>query len=159
MARAAKPVPADKPGRSIWLQGLLCGALASALPATALLTAILLAPTVLIAVMVDRTPARTTARTMLMMGLMVAAHGINQLWHGPNTIVAGLDIAANLRLTGSAWGLQGFGWLLTEVAPLLVELVLDAKARTRLAILQRRRAALDHEWTLPGGGDDQTLAG
>ncbi len=157
MARAAKPVAADKPGRSIWLQGLLCGAIASALPATAVLAVILLAPTVLIAVMVDRSPARTTARTMLMMGLMVAAHGINQLWHGPNTVVASLDIAANLRLTASAWGLQGLGWLLTEVAPILAELALDAKAGARLAVLQRRRAALDHEWTLPGGAADQTL--
>lgn len=155
MARAAKPAAVAKPGRSIWLQGLLCGTFASALPASALLLAILLAPTALIAVMVDRTPSRVATRTMLMMGLMVAAHGINQLWHGGNSIAASLDLAANLRLTASAWGAQGFGWLITEVAPLAAGLVLDVRARARIASLQRRRAAFEHEWTLPGEGRDR----
>ena len=159
MARAAKPTAAAKPGRSIWLQGLLCGTFASALPATAVLLAILLAPTGLIAAMVDRTPPRVATRTMLMMGLMVAAHGINQLWHGGNSLVASLDLAANLRLTASAWGAQGFGWLLTELAPLAVGLALHAKARARMATLQRRRAALEREWTLPGTGRDPSTAG
>ena len=153
MARAAKAAGTKKSGLprplgSPWLLGLLCGGMLAALPATGLLLGVLLAPAG-IAIIADQSQTRPVARVVALMGMVIAAPALSLLWHGSNNIAAALDIAADLRLTATAWAAQGAGWLVAELAPVLVHAALAARAQARIISLQRRRAALEQEWGIP----------
>lgn len=143
-----------KPRRSLgWVQGLICGGLIAWLPATATLGAILFAPG-LIAYLADRSPSRAVGRAVLLFGATIAPHSLIALWHAGNGMAASLGIAGDMRRIASAWSIQAAGWLLVELAPLLVRVVLDAKAQTRIAILRRRRVRLEDEWALAARADE-----
>ena len=143
----------------IWIQGLLCGGLIAWMPAMATLSAILLAPG-LIAYFVDRSPNRAVGRSVLLFGAVLAPQNLLTLWHAGNSMAASLSMAADIRRVATIWALQASGWMLAELTPVLVRLVLDAKSLARRAQLQRRRAGLEEEWSLPprGDGADQPTA-
>ena len=156
---AAAPETAKPRSPMIWVQGLLCGGLVAWMPAIATLTAILLAPG-LIAYFVDRSPTRAVGRSVLLFGAVLAPQSLLTLWHAGNSMAASLGMAADMRRVSAIWSLQAGGWLLAELTPVLVRLVLDGKAFARRTQLQRRRAQLEEEWTLPprGDGADQPMA-
>lgn len=143
-----------KPGRSmVWVQGLVCGGLVAWMPATATLAAILLAPG-LIAYLADRGPTRAVGRAVLLFGATIAPHSLIALWHAGNGMTTSLGMAADMRRVALAWSIQAGGWLLVELAPVLVRVVLDAKAQARIAILRRRRVKLEDEWALAARADE-----
>ena len=148
MARTAQAAGAEKPVRTLWLQGLLCGALIVAFPAIGLLLGVLLAPG-LAAILVDRSNGRVVARIMLLMGLTVAGHAVAALWHSGHMIAGSFELIGNLRLVVASWTAQACGWLLAELAPAIAAIVLETKARGRIARLRARRAAHEDEWSLP----------
>jgi len=132
----------------IRIQGLLCGGLIAWMPAIATLSAILLAPG-LVAYILDRSPTRPVGRSVLLFGAVLAPQNLLTLWHAGNSMAASLGMAADMRRVAAIWALQASGWMLAELTPVLVRLVLDAKSLARRTQLQRRRAELEAEWALP----------
>ena len=96
---------------------------------------------------------------MLLMGLIVAFHGVAALWHGGNTLAGSLALIGNMRLVVASWVAQASGWLLSELTPVIAEFVMELKARARIKHLQARRAAHEDEWSLPPSDQqDQPMA-
>ena len=156
MARGAQLTPATgranatapRPERSlVWLQGLLCGVLATCLPPTAITLAILLAPG-LVAVACDRSPGRPIARTMLLFGLSATVFPLIALWSAGHTIDTALMLACDPRSLALAWLAASAGWLLTQIAPLLARLALEAAAASRRRRLRLLRDRYSAEWRL-----------
>jgi hypothetical protein len=149
--RAKGGTRAAKPGgeRSmVWLQGLLCGALATLATPTAALFAILLLPG-LVAVALDRAPSRPVARTMLLCGLAMCVAPVRLLWHDGHTLRIALAVAFDPQTLGLAWIVQAGGWLLSELIPFGVRMVLEAGSLSRAKKLRAERAEHEEEWGLP----------
>lgn len=144
---AAPGVAAIAPGHRslIWLQGLLCGALATIATPTAVLTAVLLAPGLAAAIM-DSAPGKPRARTMLLFGGAALVAPMNTLWSTGHTLATALALAADMDVVGLAWLAAAGGWLLTEIAPVLVRAVLEAMAIARTTALRAQRARHAAEW-------------
>ena len=141
-------VAARRRGSGGWLLGAGAGALATLATSTALLGGVLLAPA-LTAWALDPSPQRDLARPMLFCGLAAALGPLVALWSGGGGIAAGWALAGDLPTLGLAWGAQAAAWLVAEVAPLLVELVLAARLGRRIARLRADRTRLEEEWGVP----------
>ncbi|HUB47512.1 MAG TPA: hypothetical protein VMB73_21230 [Acetobacteraceae bacterium] len=129
----------------VWLQGLGCGAMVALVPAMALLLGVLLLPGVL-AVLYDQQPGRPVARTVLLCGTAAAIAPAIALWGAGITVDACLGLLGDLRVTGTAWSAAAVGWILAELAPVVVLVVLDAITATRAARLRAERDKLAAEW-------------
>ncbi|MBN9510402.1 MAG: hypothetical protein J0I21_14980 [Alphaproteobacteria bacterium] len=135
-------------GSGLWLGGLACGAVITLATPTAVLAGLLLAPAGL-AWVLDRAPDRPTARPMLLCGLAATVQPMATLWltgHGMETALA---TAADLATLAVAWAAQAAGWLLSELAPFVAGLAIEARARARGAKLRAERRRLEEEWGLP----------
>lgn len=140
---------AAPPRRSlVWLQGLGCGALVTLAPPLAALLALLLLPG-LVALLLDRLAGKPVARAMLLCGAAASVVPARQLWDRGLTMENSFDLSSNTLIIGGAWTAAAAGWLLAELAPLLVRLFLEAKTRRRLAELRGARARLAADWGLP----------
>jgi len=142
---AAKPAPAPRRGSMPWLQGLACGALVTLATPTALLAGVLLVPT-LIVFAVDRAPGRPVSRAVLLYGLAGLALPLGTLWSGGHSMDLSIALVTDPAAVALAWAAQGAGWLLTELVPLGIRLLLDTKAAAETAKLRSERAALTEEW-------------
>ena len=144
---AAKTTP--RPPRSLaWLQGLLCGALIMVSPALALLFGGLLAPG-LVTVAIDHIQGKPVARAVLMSGLAASVAPARELWLAGLSLDAAFAQLSDPLVLGTAWAAGAAGWLLAEVAPIVVRLVLDMRSTARIAELRARRARYEEEWGLP----------
>jgi hypothetical protein len=141
------PVMARTPKRHslVWLQGLGCGAVVTLVPAIALLLGVLLLPGVL-AVLYDRHGGRPVARTVLLCGAAPTVAPVLALWDAGNNMDASLALLGNLRVVGTAWSAAAAGWILAELAPVAVLVVLEAVIQTRAARLRAVREKLAAEW-------------
>jgi hypothetical protein len=150
-APAPPPAAARPPGQArslLWLQGLLCGMLATLATPTALLLALLLAPG-LAAVVLDRVPGRPVARAMLLFGLSATVWPLETLWKSGHTIEAASAIGLAPPTLAVAWSAQAGGWLLAQLAPLLVRLALESTTLSRKLRLRAWRTRCAAEWGLP----------
>ncbi len=156
-ARGAKsPVAGGvaAPRRSlVWLQGLACGALATLATPLAALLAVLLLPGFLV-LLIDRVPGKPVARAMLLCGAAASVAPARQLWDHGLSMDNSLDLIANMLVVSGAWAAAAAGWLLAELAPVVVLLVLEATTRRRLAELRGARARLAADWGLAAAEDD-----
>jgi hypothetical protein len=109
---------------------------------------VLLAPG-LIVLVVDGQPGRAAPGAVLMCGLAAAARPLALLWRGGNSIAGAFDIAADPGVLATAWAAQTAAWLVAEIAPLAVKLVLDARAAAAAAVLRAARRKIEQEWDLP----------
>ncbi len=141
------PAMARTPRRHsmVWLQGLGCGAVVALVPAMALLLGVLLLPGVL-AVLYDRQGGRPVARTVLLCGTAAAVAPTVALWGAGNNLDACLMLLGDLRVVGTAWSTAAAGWILAELAPVAVLIVLEAITQTRAARLRAERERLAAEW-------------
>jgi hypothetical protein len=129
----------------VWLQGLGCGAVVTLLPAMALLLGVLLLPGGL-AVLYDRQGGRPVARTVLLCGSAAAVAPAFALWGAGNNMDACFVLLSDLRVVGTAWSLAAAGWILAELAPVAVLVVLEAITQARAARLRAARDRLAAEW-------------
>jgi hypothetical protein len=131
----------------VWLQGLGCGAVVALVPAIALLLGVLLLPG-LLAVLYDRQGGggRPVARTVLLCGTAAAVAPILVLWGAGNNVDACVVLLGDLRVVGTAWSAAAAGWILAELAPVAVLVVLEAITQTRTAKLRAERQRLATEW-------------
>jgi hypothetical protein len=129
----------------VWLQGLGCGAVVTLVPALALLLGALLLPGGL-AVLYDRLGGRSVARTVLLCGSAACVAPGLALWGAGNGMDASLALISDIRVVGTAWSMAAAGWLLAELAPVVVLVVLEAATRTRALHLRAERDKIATEW-------------
>jgi hypothetical protein len=130
-----------------WMQGLACGGLVAVLPPTALLLGALLGPA-LAALFLDRQPGKPVARSVLLFALAASVRPIRMLWVAGHTMATSIVLATDPDIVGTAWAAAAAGWLLAELTPLAVRIVLEAISRAQATRLLAARAALAEEWGL-----------
>ena len=138
----------------VWLQGLLCGALVALATPTALLLGVLLGPAML-ALILDRQQGRPRARSIALCSLAASIDPLRALWMTGHSIATATALLGNMRTIGLAWSAAAAGWLLAEVAPIAVRVVLEALSASRAARLRAERARLTEEWGLGSAPNDQ----
>ena len=136
------------PGTAVSLQGLACGAVVTLATPSAVLGGLLLAPGVG-ALLLDREPGRPAARVALLCGAAMAAAPVAALWQAGLGVGAAVTAASDMTVLAGCWAAQGAGWLLAQVAPVLLRLILDAHARTTMARLRAERARYEADWGIP----------
>ena len=72
------------------------------------------------------------------------------LWGAGNNMDASLALLGDLRVVGTAWSTAAAGWILAELAPVVVLVVLEAVTQTRAARLRAAREKLVAEWEFEG---------
>jgi hypothetical protein len=149
------PAAPRRPHSMVWLQGLLCGAVVTLATPTALLLGVLLGPA-LASLVLDRRPGRPTARCIVLCSTAASVQPIRILWAAGHTMAASTALLADLRVVGTAWSAAAGGWLLAELAPVVVRVVLEGLSRSRAARLRAERQELVEAWGLdPGSTPDQ----
>ena len=147
---AAAPRATADPGRSnalMWMQGLACGGLVAVLPPTALLLGVLLGPA-LVALYLDRQTGKPIARSVLLCTLAASVKPVRTLWAAGHGAAASIALATDADVVGTAWAAAAAGWLLAELAPVVVRVVLEMLSRSHAARVRAVRAALAEEWGL-----------
>jgi hypothetical protein len=132
-----------------WLHGLVCGAILMLAPPTAVLAVALLAPG-LLAWCLEGDRRRPVARTMLLCGLAASVQPIRLFWGSGGGLEAAFGLALDLSVADPAWAAASGGWLLAQLVPLVIQLILQGGDHARRARLRRNRQALAEEWGLPG---------
>ena len=153
---AAGPGPAPaKSNALMWIQGLLCGGLVAMLPPTALLLGVLLGPA-LLGLFLDPQPGKPVARSILLCTLAASVKPVRLLWGAGHTMGASMALATDVDTVGTAWAAAAAGWLLAELTPVAVRVVLEAMSLRQAARLRAVRAALAEEWGLDGANQPPT---
>jgi len=150
-AAAAQGGAPARPRRSwFWLQGLACGVLVATAAPLALVLSVLMAPSLIAALaQVPQGAAPMLLRIMLVYAAAALLPWVPMLWSAAQDWPASLSLLGELRLPAIAWGAQGAAWLFSQLAPVGVRLVLEARVRARKARLIDARARLQEEWGLP----------
>jgi hypothetical protein len=151
MAKAGRA--GSRLGSLLWLQGLACGAVATLATPTFIVAALLLAPA-FVSVLIDQSHGKATARAVVLFGLAGTVQPLVDLWHAGHTIPAALDIATDTTTLATAWAAQAGAWLLCELGPLLISLVMEAVSAAKATRLRASRAAYEEQWGLPPTGPD-----
>jgi hypothetical protein len=158
MAQPLPPTSEPAPGQHrsfIWLEGLACGALATLATPTALLLAVLFGPA-LLAALLDRQPGRPVARSIALCSLCGIVAPLRELWAAGHSLGVAVALAADPDVLAWAWGAAAVGWLLSELVPVTVRVVLEASTLSRAAGLRAARARYEAEWGFapppPDGG-------
>lgn len=136
------------PGAAMWLQGLACGAVVALATPCAVLAGLLLAPGIG-AFLLEREPGRPTARVTLLCGAAIAAAPVAALWQSGQGVGGAVAAASDPAVLAGSWAAQGAGWLMAQLFPVIVRLILDAQARTRMAGLRAERGGYEEEWGIP----------
>ncbi len=151
-AASAAPAGGGRANALLWLQGLLCGGLVALLPSIALLLGALLGPA-LLALFLDRQPGKPGARSVLLCSLAACVTPVRLLWATGHGMSASVGLAADPDIVGTAWAAAAAGWLLAELMPVAVRMVLEALSLSQAARLRATRAALAAEWGLDGDAE------
>jgi hypothetical protein len=153
MAKAKAPRAASRFGSLLWLQGLVCGAIATLATPTFILGGLLLAPA-MASMVTDRSHAKSTARAVILFGLAGTVQPLVDLWHTGHTIGTALDMASDMTTLATAWAAQAGAWLLCELGPLVIALVMDGMSGAKAVRLRAARAVYEEQWGLPPLGRD-----
>ncbi len=142
--------PKGKGNIAIWLQGLACGTCVALAPGPSMLVGVLLAPAIAM-LMVDRTPGRPAARAVLLCGAAASVGPLTMLWRmgGANTGNS-LAMLSDPAVFSGPWAACAAGWLLTQMLPIGIRVVLEATSLSRAARLRAERERLAAEWGLEG---------
>jgi hypothetical protein len=157
MAKAKASRGGMKLGSLLWLQGLACGAVATLATPTFVLAGLLLAPA-FVSVLMDQSRGKSTARCVVLFGLAATLQPLANLWRAGHTLGNALDMAGDATTLATAWAAQGAAWLLCELGPLLIALVMEAASGARAARLRASRAGFEEQWGLPPAGRDSAEA-
>ena len=158
IGKPTKDVPSAPGGRAsalMWMQGLACGGLVALLPPTALLLGVLLGPAI-VAMFLDRQAGKPIARSVLLCALAASVKPVRTLWAAGHGMAASVALATDPDIIGTAWAAAAAGWLLAELIPVGVRVVLELASMTRVTRLRAARAALAEEWGLDGDGPPPT---
>jgi len=131
----------------VWFQGLLCGALAALATPTALLLGVLLGPA-LLAMMLDGELGKPTGRCVVLTCMAACVAPLKALWLAGHSMAAATTLLGNVRIIAVAWSAAAAGWLLVQLIPIALRVVLEAHAIARTARLRAVRAKLAEVWGL-----------
>jgi len=138
----------------VWLQGLLCGAMVTLATPTALLLGVLIGPTIL-ALVLDRQPGRPKARGVALFNMAAAVDPLRTLWVSNHSLSNATALLGDRHILGTAWSAAAAGWLLAELAPIAVRVVLDVLSVARVARLRAERTRLMEDWGFGSTDGDQ----
>jgi hypothetical protein len=139
----------------MWMQGLACGGLVALLPPTALLLGVLLGPA-LVALFLDGQPGKPIARSVLLCALAACVKPVRMLWAAGHGMAASIALATDADIVGTAWAAAAAGWLLAELAPVVVRVVLEAVSLSQARRLRAARATMAEEWGIDAGNQPPT---
>jgi hypothetical protein len=139
-------------GSAVWLQGLACGAVVALATPTAVLGGLLLVPGIA-ALLMERRAGRPAARVALLCGLASAAAPVTALWQTGLGVSGALATASDPPVLAACWAAQAAGWLLAQLAPVLLRLAFDARAAATAARLRAERTRYETEWGIPPAGE------
>jgi hypothetical protein len=137
----------------VWLSGLACGILATIAPGLAIVAVTLLGPG-LVVVRLDREPGRAVTRTVLTCGLAACVNPAVALWNSGQSVGAAIAIASDPLVLAVAWGAAAAGWLMTQLMPLLVRMVLEAASLAHATRIRALRGRLVGDWGLDQADGD-----
>jgi hypothetical protein len=137
----------------VWLSGLACGLVVAITPGLGLAAGGLLAPG-LAALMLDKEAGRPIARAVLTCGVAGSVRPIMTLWNLGPTFDTALSVLFDPGTLVTAWGGAAAGWLLTQMAPLLTRMTLEAGAAAQTARLRATRARIADAWELDSDADE-----
>ena len=144
--------PRQRRSSLTWLQGLLCGALVTLATPTALLLGVLLAPAIA-GFLFDREPGRPRARSIALCGMAASVFPLRTLWTTGHTLATASALLGDVATIGTAWSAAAGGWLLAEITPLAVRIILEAVSATHISRLQTERTRLIEGWGLAVSAD------
>jgi hypothetical protein len=136
------------PGAAVWLQGLACGAAVTLATPSSVLAGLLLVPGIG-AWLLEREPGRPSARVTLLCGAAAAAGPVVALWQAGQGVAGAVTAASDPAVLGGCWAAQAAGWLMAQLAPVLVRLALEGYAQASMLRLRAERARYEAEWGIP----------
>jgi hypothetical protein len=115
---------------------------------TAVLSGLLLAPGIG-ALLLERRAGRPAARVTLLCGVAAAAAPLTALWQAGLGVGGAMAAASEPAVLAGCWAAQAAGWLLAQLAPVLLRLAFDLHAAAIAARLRTERARYETEWGIP----------
>ncbi len=108
----------------------------------------------LVTLLIDRSPGLQLARAMLVFQAVVVVGPVHQAYYDCSGLHACLARVCQPSTVLMAWLAAAGAWALSEMVPIGLHMLDDARLRGRRADLQKQRADLAAEWGLtdPGGG-------
>ena len=116
-------------------------------PGAALLVACLLTPGVL-AVRLDREPGKPVARTVISCGLAGCVRPMLMVLDADFSFDAATAAMTDTVILCTAWSAAAGGWLLTQLIPVGVRVVLEVNALTHAAALRLASERIRVAWKL-----------
>jgi hypothetical protein len=131
-----------------WLKGLACGGAVALAAPTSTFAALALAPG-LLAAMMEGKVGQESARAALLCGAAAAVGPAFGVWQSGQDVAGAIAVAADPGVLGTCWVAQAAGWLLAQIAPLLIRIGLNAGAAARATLLRHERTRYEAEWGIP----------
>ena len=144
----AQEAPGRRAGSLRWVQGMGCGLLLAVSPATLLLLGGLMVP-LAPAMLSDNAPGHPVARSVALFGGALSIGPVMRLWHVGGGMAEALALLGDVGVLGTAWAACAVGWLLAELAPVLVRVALDRTDQAQEAALLVARRRLEERWGVP----------
>ncbi len=110
-----------------------------------MLIALLLAPGIG-AWLMEREAGRPAARVALLCGAAMAVSPVVVLWQSGAGVGGAVTAASDAAVLAGCWAAQGAGWLMAQLAPVVVRLALDAHTLANIARLRGERRRYEVEW-------------
>lgn len=135
----------QRPPRSRWIHGLLCGAFLAWLPGYSLLVGVILAPSLLV-YLLDSSRGEETSRVMLPYAFAVLVHPFHLLWMEDGSLNAAISILMNPFTSIYGWGAAATGWFMLELSLVGGRLMRQLKIKRLQGKLARELKDLQDEW-------------
>ena len=88
--------------------------------------------------------------SLALFGAATCVSPMSILWRSGQTLSGAMALVEDPAVLSLSYAAAGAGWLLAELTPVLVRILLEASAMAKSARLRAARAQLEAEWRLPG---------
>ncbi len=150
-AETAAGVTGRRRGRTIWVQGLACGALLTFAAPTLLMLVVVLAPTGL-CLLAEPRSGRGQARAVALGCAATALGPVWRLWMAGDRLDQALTILTEPATLCMAWGAGATAWAMCQITPVAIRVLWDAKEAAKSRALKAELETLRSTWNL-----DQSL--
>ena len=91
-------------------------------------------------------------RQVALFGAALSIGPVMRLWRGGGGVADALALLGDVGVLGTAWAACAVGWLLAELAPVLVRVALDRSDHAQEAALLAARRRIEERWGVPPRG-------
>jgi len=134
-------------GLLLLLGGLGCGAMIAVAPEIAGAVIVLQLPGALV-LLFDPTPGHAVGRTVMLFAAAATIRPITTIWLQCDGLRQCVGMASGTRTILTMLLYAAFGFMLTQLLPILLQLVDERRVKTRLTELTAERARIAEEWEL-----------